>query len=391
MSQPQPVSSELSVQRAFLRIRLMYIWAVVGSLTAAAWDGWWHQTVVFDGFFSPPHVMAYLVAFSLAWLTNDLILNNRLRPYFGAGVRMPFLTYAVPGPLVLLGGSLVMLGFAGLVLDNFWHTFFGLNETGWSFPHAMIGWALLLMILGFASSRMALGEMGSLWKFTLGWLVTILLMGVVLGPIGAYASPDMVYAESLQPIYLDAEEMRHLFRIYLDNNLNRSNPLVIVLAPLPAAAALAFVLRLGAGPGIMLGVALLVSVSGDRANAEALAQFVPDLLANEANYAPMPLLSMALTYSLLRWMRLSENLAWAISGVVFGLALHHTFGTEPGMAVLAILGAVSAVVGARAGVWIYALVRQPDSWPKLALLLGLGLIAPFISGLTDLYLRITTP
>jgi hypothetical protein len=163
---PQPADPP---RRIFRRIRWMFIFTIVGGFTAAAWDGWYHTQNVFDGFFSPPHVMAYAVALILAWLTIGL-LRQDFRRWLGVGFRVPTLPYAVPGALVILGAGVVMLGFSGLVLDNFWHTWFGLNETPWSFPHAMIGWSLFIVVLGFVACRLALGEPGWLWKLVLAWL-----------------------------------------------------------------------------------------------------------------------------------------------------------------------------------------------------------------------------
>lgn len=376
---------------AFARIRWMFIFAVVGTLTAAAWDGWWHTQYEFDGFFSPPHVMAYLVALALAWLSIDTVMNPRLRRDFGVGFRVFLFPYSVPGALVILGGSIVLLGFAGLVLDNFWHTWFGLNETSWSFPHAMIGWALLLMILGFAASRMALGEMNGVWKFFLAWLIVIMLSGMSMGPYGRNHSPEMVFAESQIPVFVSQAETRHLYKIYLEQNLTRTNPMLLILAPLGAAAGLAFTRRLSPKPWLMLGVALLISVSGDRATAERLVEYAPGLLDEPANYAPLPLIWLAGIYALFRAGRRSERLSWAMGGLVYGLMLHWTYGTQPGMEILTPLSALSAVAGAALGNWIYQWVAYPSTWRTVLPLMLLGVIVPLITGLVDLWWRLNTP
>ncbi|MBW4439307.1 MAG: hypothetical protein KME04_19355 [Pleurocapsa minor GSE-CHR-MK-17-07R] len=375
----------------FSRLRWMFIFTVVGGLAAAAWDGWYHTQNVFDGFFSPPHVMAYGVALVLAWFTGDLLVRRDLRRWLGVGFRVPTLPFPVPGALVVLGAGVVMLGFSGLVLDNFWHTWFGLNETGWSLPHAMIGWSLLMVVLGFAACRLALGEPGRLWKFVLAWLIVIMATGSVLGPIGRNNSPEMVRAESQIPVYLAQPETQHLFRIYQAHNLNRTNPLLIVLAPLGAAAGLAFVRRMSAGPWLMLGVALLVSLSSDRNTAERLVTYAPGLLSNPANYAALPMIWLAGTYALARRLRASETLAWALGGIAFGLLLHWTFGTQPGMEVLALAGGLTAVIGARIGTRVYDIIRQPDSWRVVAPLIALAIILPLVTGAVDLALRLSTP
>ncbi len=379
-------------QAAFARIRWMFIFGIVGTFTAAAWDGWWHTQYEFDGFFSPPHIMAYVVALTLAWLSFDTVVDPRLRQAFGSGFRVFLFPYSVPGALVILGGSIVLLGFAGLVLDNFWHTWFGLNETSWSFPHAMIGWALLLMILGFAACRMALGQMNVVWKFVLSWLIVVMLAGIAMGPYGRNHSPEMVIAEAQIPVFAAQAETRHLYKIYLEQNLTRTNPILLLLAPLGAAAGLAFTHRLSSRPWLMLGVALLISVSGDHATAERLVEYAPGLLDEPANYAPLPLIWLAGIYVLMHHtVRTSERLAWAMGGLVYGLMLHWTYGVQSGMELLTPLSALSAVVGAAAGNWIYQRVANPSSWQMVLPLMLVGVIAPLITGLIDLWWRLNTP
>src|SRR5207249_2038334 len=78
-----------------------------------------------------------------------------IRAYFGRGLRVPGLAFVVPGSLVLVNGGLVTLVLAG-VLDDVWHNVFGLDETDWSLPHAMLVKAWLIVCLGCMSSRMAL-------------------------------------------------------------------------------------------------------------------------------------------------------------------------------------------------------------------------------------------
>ena len=175
-------------QPAFRRIRFAFITFVVGGLAAAVWDGWYHRSVAFDGFFSPPHVLGYAMALFVSWLTADTVFRAGLRRPFANAFPMPGFRYHVPGSLVLLGGGLVMLGLAGLVFDNFWHTNFGLNETAWSFPHAMIGWSLLVILIGFSSARLALGRLTWGWSVTLGILIASIGTGALLGPLAGKRS-----------------------------------------------------------------------------------------------------------------------------------------------------------------------------------------------------------
>lgn len=373
------------------RIRWMFTFAIVGVLVAGAWDGWWHTQYEFDGFFSPPHVFGYAVALGIAWLTILTVLNRDLRLAFGTGFKTFLFPYPVPGPLVLLGGSIVLLGFAGLVLDNFWHTWFGLSETPWSLPHAMIGWSLLLMVLGFTACRMALGDLNAGWRFILGWLVVVTMMGAATGPYGRNPSLAMVQAEAQIPVYAVQEGTRHLFNVYEYHNLTRENAAFMVLAALGGAAGLTFVRRMSPKVWTMLGVALLVSVSGDRNTAERLIDYAPGLLDNPDNYAPIPLIVLAVAYALLRWLRAPEGWAWGIAGVLFAFTLHNRFGVAEGLRWVALLAAPAAVFGARLGTYIYQRVAEPTSWRAVLGLAALGVGLPLLTGLIDLFWRLTTP
>jgi hypothetical protein len=378
-------------QAAFRRIRWMFAFAVIGSFTAAAWDGWWHTQYAFDGFFSPPHVMAYLIALLLGWWTLGMVLDKRLRVWFGAGVRTFLFPYPVPGALALLGGAVVLLGFAGLVLDNLWHSAFGLNETSWSVPHAMIGWALLLLVLGFMACRMALGTLTGGWRFVIGWLVCVMLLAAVTGPYGRNPSLALVRAEAQIPVFMQQPATQHLYRIYEAHNLTRTNPIFLLLAPLGAGMGLAFVRRMAPRPWLMLGVALLISVSGDRNAAERLAQYAPGLLENPTAYAPIPIVVLAAVYALLRAVRVPERWAWGVGGVLFALTVHNRFEMPLEVWGMAILGAPLAILGAWAGQWLYRHAHAPTTWRSIWALAVVGVVAPSVTGVMDLAWRLTTP
>jgi hypothetical protein len=141
----------------------------------------------------------------------------------------------------------------------------------------------------------------------------------------------------------------------------------------------------------MLGVALLVSLSGDRGTAERLTQYAPGLLDNPANFAAMPTIWLAGIYALARWLRASETLAWALGGIAFGLMLGWTFGTQPGLEVLALASALTAIIGARLGAGLFAIIRAPSSWRVVLPLIAAAVLAPLFTGLVDLAWRLTTP
>ena len=87
----------------------------------------------------------------------------------------------VPGSLFLVSHGLGLLAL-GTILDVVWHTAFGLDETRWSTPHAMLGWGWSLAAFGFVAARLALRAHRPLCWWTRGFLAFI-LMAATLGPL----------------------------------------------------------------------------------------------------------------------------------------------------------------------------------------------------------------
>ena len=114
------------------------------------------------------------------------------------------------------------------------------------------------------------------------------------------------------------------------------------------------------------------------------------LLDEPANYAPLPLIWLAGIYALMRG-RASERLAWAMGGLVYGLMLHWTYGTQPGTELLIPLSAIGAVIGAAAGDQIYQRVAYPSTLQTVLPLMFVGVIVPLITELIDLWWRLNTP
>ena len=164
-----------------------------------SWDGAWHTQNKFETFYSPPHVFIYASTIITILLVAGLTFSPNLRPWFGTAFRMRLFTFPVPGALVITAGGLAMLGFAGLVLDNYWHTNFGLDETAWSMPHAMLGWSWFVATLGFIACRLALRPYRPLRWVTavaLGWLILGFSMTPFLGPLHKTMTPDRLAAQN---------------------------------------------------------------------------------------------------------------------------------------------------------------------------------------------------
>jgi len=115
------------------------------------WDRAWHTNHPFEDFYSPPHLFIY-TTFALSGLAFlSVLVSPRRREWFGPEVRVPLPSslarlgtrdLEVPASLLLTLSGCATVAFGGM-LDNLWHSTFGLDETAWSTPHAMLGWGIL--------------------------------------------------------------------------------------------------------------------------------------------------------------------------------------------------------------------------------------------------------
>lgn len=196
------VSRPSSLAQAHLLLTFTFFLFVVSVAVGLSWDGLWHATHIFNGFYVPPHLFIYSMVAVVAYLVAVLTFTPSLRQWFGPGLRAPLFPFAVPAPLLLTGGGLVTLACAG-GLDDLWHTNFGLDETGWSTPHAMIGWALLITALGFIACRLALRPWYGLPLYTVALLAGAALafsQRPIIGPLGANAPIQDTRAVCSTPI-----------------------------------------------------------------------------------------------------------------------------------------------------------------------------------------------
>jgi hypothetical protein len=370
------------VEGAARRRLWLAFWLLVVTIgVGRAWDAAWHVTREFDSFFSPPHLFTYAFTGLAGGIVLSLWLDRRLRALFGAP----------PWPLVLTLGGFATLLLAG-ALDAVWHTRFGLDETLWSTPHAMIGWGLLVAYLGFASARLALGRPP--------WPVALLLaffglgfsVSPLLGPLFANNTPETIRAVAEIPVLQRQEAAQHTYRIYLAWNLDRTNPLLLPLGALWAAAALAYARALDGRARVWLLAALLwtlFSTSGERREAQWLDRFAP-LAGEPANWLPLPAIFAGLGFALARLLRLPPWAAWFVAGLAFAVVANSWWGPHAGAGALALLAAVAALLGARVGAALHAALAAPRR-RRVAAVLALGVLVPFGTGLVDLYLRRATP
>ncbi len=373
-------------------------WAITFALGIGFnWDRAWHATHAFDGFWSPPHLVIYGALTVGAQAFTRIILTPRLRRAFGSGFRVPVVPFTIPGALALLGGGFALVGLGGAVLDNLWHTAFGLDETAWSLPHAMIGWGIATLALGFVASRLALRASCPLRLRTillLGWLLLAFSAGPILGPFRGNATPGRVGATALLPGLATQPDAQHTYRIYLVHNLTRTNPLFVPLAALWAGCGLAAVRGLDRRARTTVAVVTLWSALTLLAEWGAGRRFDHAFglaLAREpANWAPVPILPAALLLLAAGRVGLAGRWAWLLAGLIFGACAVplYTGGGRPGLVALAAIPALA--LGAAIGRWLAQTLHTPTVG-RVAITLGAGLVTPLATGAIDLWLRSTTP
>ena len=362
-----------------------WLWAAIAfSLLAfgvgTAWDRAWHASHPFEDFWSPPHLFIYANHLLATVALARIAFDARMRGHFGRPVRLPLLG-DIPAALVLAGGGLVVVSLGG-ALDGVWHTRFGLDETGWSLPHSMLGSGILLGLLGFTSARFALADDRPLAAWTPAAFATVLtwtIAGVLLGPLDHNRSPEQVAAIARLPVLAATPAFQHTARIYETWDLTRTSPLFIPLSALAVGIALAFARALVGRWWVFLLVALVATIlSGDRAQADALG-----IAADRRNIAPLPYLAPALALVGLTALRVPEWAAWSIAGAAWAVICAVVWsGTAIGIALALPLMAAGALIG----VAVASIVRTANG-RVVWLLLAIGVAKPVLTGIVDLYLR----
>ena len=357
-----------------------------------AWDRAWHASQPFEDFFSPPHLFIYST-FTVA----ELILlrctrDAALRGAFGTDLRLPFpfplLGRSVPRGLALMLGGYGVIALAG-ACDAVWHTAFGLDETTWSMPHAMLGWGILLALYGIAAARLAVPVRVRWFTRLLFWVLLLsITSSVPTGPLGANHTLEHVQAVAALPPLAANPAPQHTFRIYTTWNLTHAHPLFAPLSAFAVGAGLAAVRRLERSTAVFLVAALLFTwfqLSGQMRTARFLG-----IAADARNWLPLPVALVALVPALSPVGRGQERWAWLAAGALHALWVVLVW--PPGVwAPLSLLAAAPAMLGgARAGTTLAGLVKRPNR-RTLALVPGLGIALPAALGLIDLRLRLMTP
>lgn len=381
------------------KLALWLVWLVYAFLVIAmfgAWlDGIWHIVYEFDDFFSPPHLVIYLFSTLATFTVMGMVFYSPVRRAVGHGLHIKILPFPVSGALVLLGSGLGLLGFAGLILDNFWHTNFGLDETAWSLPHSMLGWMLLLIALGLLSVRIKLNthkQMNAMATIMLTLMVIIFSKGTFLGPLNDNFTYETVQLATLAPALATQEDFLHTLRIYQEWNLNRTSPLLLLLAPLWFGAVITFVKQVDKRWWmVLILMTLIFLMDSKKDDLEALLPFIPTIMDSRANYASIPIFLPTLLILILPRLKLRENWVYLIAGLLLNLQIFNIWGANGLSFIVAILAFPLILIGKQIGVYAYDVISQPDSLPKVRSLILAMLCMTIITGCVDLLLRLVTP
>jgi len=331
------------------------------------WDRMWHTTHPFEDFFSPPHLFIYTMHFCATMTLAYVAFSPQLRQHFGEAFRLFPLPFPVPGPIAIAGGGFVVTALAG-VCDGIWHTLFGLDETGWSFPHAMLGAGIFVAFVGIAACRWAIREERPLgWgsEAVFGFLMLATAGERFTGPLGTNLSPATIELVRNIPVLAAEPAFQHTARIELAYDLDRHNPLYVPLSSLSVGMALALVRSFVSSVPVF---AILTAAS------TWFTKFVPALVPGvvySINGARRPALAV----------RFVAGAAFAIAAAVIWK------GTPGGV----ILGTLLFPVGAWVGDRIWSVVDRPTRAGVLIFVIVFGIAYPALTGAVDLWLRAHVP
>lgn len=368
---------------------VVFVLSLVTTFVGRAWDTWWHTNNAFDGFFSPPHLFIYGTSMLNVMLLTILVAVPELRCWFGATIRLPVLTVELPGALVLVVGSYTLQTFGGLVLDNLWHTNFGLNETLWSMPHALIGWSRLVGLFGFIGCALALHRHRPLSRHStllFGFFIIGITATTLLGPFYVNNSPNTVRAIMQTPVLSAQSDFLDVYHIYLDRGLDRGSPVAIVLGAFWTGALFAFLIRLDRRPHVLFSAALIWTVFtafGDYTALKSLTAYAA-VPFQARDRLPLPLLPAVIVLLIGK----PAPIRWLAAGCIFGLCSVLATGYSGQALIVVALSGIALPFGLWLGAWLYRQIDAPDRRGTLSILIGAGLIVPAALGLLDLYFRL---
>jgi hypothetical protein len=384
-------------------ITFLIFFAATGG--GKVWDRVYHLTVRFDTFWSPPHFFIFVMTSTSGLLVAAIAAIPKLRVWFGPSVRAPIFRWEMAGTLVFLGAGLIAISL-DLMLDNLWHTAFGLDETQWSFPHDALAWCWFTIPIGFMSARLAFQKyrpIGWFTKLAMGFLILVFLCPPILEPLYINYSPMLLTALKNVPIVRGEPTAQHMYRIYLAAGITRqTSALFIPEVTVFAGIALAMLRKLDARISIFLlaplawscaimgrdlYTILFVHVDGVKTIPQALHL----ALQEPSLWVPIPLLLAAICYTLLQQINIAEKPAYMATGMIFAICTFFIWHNSNLMLLLVIPAPFLMVFGAWVGRCFYSLMEHPTSQKVVLYIIITSGTIPAFWGAIDLTLRHSIP
>lgn len=371
---------------------LLLILASVGlglAFGGLYWDGVWHTTVPFEDFWSPPHTVLY-AGLSLVLIINIAVFYPPFRNSFGGtSLKVPFVSFELSAPLILLAVGSLMSIFSGMV-DQKWHETLKGGESAYSLPHNFTILGGMLAALGICSGFLLLqqraGKTVNKWAVAVFAAVLVMVMYRLtysfaesrVGVEAALANPAL----STDP---NAVALRHR---YLETNLLADNTVIApVFLVVAALMPLAFARGLTGDKWAGTRAGLVFAGVGMALTLLFWAQGYKSVRSSPVALAVLPAAVAADVAAILlarRKVARAEDLSWLTATGVYLAGYGALFGFHPAGVVLALGGGWLAGFMGRglAGVTANATPRGVG-WT----LLWMGLVIPVaLSGL-DFYLR----
>jgi hypothetical protein len=377
---------EQQVTRAFAILWTAVYFVAIGITLGGMWDKAYHANRGFESFYSAPHLFVYgMVGLGLVLVIGLVRWYAHL---FGPRLDRPI---EIPGSLGLLVLGFLVTGVGGLVLDNAWHTAFGLDETPWSFPHMMISWGIVITMLGFAAATLALSRnrmASGRYRLLVAYILVLFSTTPIMGPFGKYHTVEQLQAV-LSFSALEGSGLKDAFEVLETWQLVRTNPLAVVFGGVWAGAIVGFLRpyldRLRAFAGLAVAFTLL-RLSSNKRMAEGL-----DLgLSDPATWAPLPLLACAIVVLVGARLDWDERRTAVVAGAAFALAMALIWTpTVLGLAIATPVAILGYVFARRIGNEAYEIVVNPTE-RGLRRVATVAVAVPVTTGLVDLALRLLT-
>lgn len=363
--------------------------AGLGMLFAFAgliWDHAWHTTTALDAFWSPPHVLLYS-GLALVMLTSLSIFVRSVRESLSGGLvlRVPFLSFPVPAPLLLLAVGTLAAVLTGMV-DQKWHEVLKSAESFYSAPHNFIIVGAMIAAFGIRSGATVLRagrEERNPWAVP---ALTAAFVVVFMRLFSSFGDTRAEYEARLLNQVLAADpNWVALHRAYLDYNVVADNTL---LAPLVLVAALVTPLAYAEGltgkRWTATRTAAIFAAQLAAMDGIVMAMGFRPLWTSPAVFFILPA-ALAADLVALRFPR--PDLRWVVAALVFTGAHGALYGFHPaGVALAAVGGLLAGLSGKALSDFVDRPTAQRLGWGVLLF----GILFPVLLGGLDILLRYGT-